>query len=143
MRIIILFLLILAGNFFVGAFLYYSSKIDFEPQRGFCGTPTIERTYALAAVSTEVAVQYKKGRNLFNQCMACHSVGQNNIGPALKGITERYEREWLYKWIRNPGEFAKVNELAYQVSQQSELAMVPFPNFTDEDIEAILVYIEN
>ena len=43
------------------------------------------------------------GEQLFKQnCTACHSLGTSRlIGPGLEGVTEKYEKEWLFKWIRN------------------------------------------
>ena len=42
------------------------------------------------------------GKELFNSlCAACHKPYSNSIGPALHGVTERREMEWLYQWIKN------------------------------------------
>ena len=35
-------------------------------------------------------------------CAACHTIGKGKlIGPDLKGVTERHERDWLYSFIRS------------------------------------------
>lgn len=49
-----------------------------------------------------------KGKTLFNlNCAACHHLDKNMTGPALRGVTERLDREWLHKWIRNSSEVIK------------------------------------
>ena len=83
-----------------------------------------------------------EGKTLFNQCVACHQINQKIIGPALKDATQRYERDWLYQWIKNPIAFAQENELAAEVSQMEPSAMTPFPNLSQDQIESILLYIE-
>ena len=42
------------------------------------------------------------GKKLFNaNCAACHKLNKKAVGPALKGVTSKYEKEWLYSWIKN------------------------------------------
>ena len=46
------------------------------------------------------------GAQIFKQnCTACHVLGETKlIGPGLKGITEKRDKEWLKKWINNSSE---------------------------------------
>ena len=42
------------------------------------------------------------GKALFNaNCAACHKLYDRATGPALYNVTERRDREWLYRWIKN------------------------------------------
>ncbi len=42
------------------------------------------------------------GKALFNaNCAACHKLDKKATGPALRGVAEKYDTEWLYKWIKN------------------------------------------
>ena len=42
-----------------------------------------------------------KGKSLFNaNCAACHKLNKNLVGPALAGVSEKYEKDWLYTWIK-------------------------------------------
>ena len=42
------------------------------------------------------------GKSLFNaNCASCHKLDKKMIGPALGGVTERRDAEWLHKWIVN------------------------------------------
>ena len=48
----------------------------------------------------DAAVQ--AGKKLFNaNCAACHKLNKRAVGPALKGVSSKYDREWLYSWIKN------------------------------------------
>ena len=42
------------------------------------------------------------GKKLFNaNCAACHKINKRAVGPALKGVSAKYDKEWLYSWIKN------------------------------------------
>ena len=42
------------------------------------------------------------GKKLFNaNCAACHKLNKKAVGPALKGVSAKYDKEWLYSWIKN------------------------------------------
>src|SRR5690606_7786888 len=50
----------------------------------------------------------KKGKELFNSlCAACHKLDAKMTGPALRGVADKHDREWLYKWIHNSSELIK------------------------------------
>ena len=61
---------------------------------------------SLLAQESEVAPSGEadavKGKQLFNQnCAACHALNKKMTGPALAGVSEKYDKEWLYQWIKN------------------------------------------
>ena len=42
------------------------------------------------------------GKKLFNaNCASCHKINKRAVGPALKGVSAKYDKEWLYSWIKN------------------------------------------
>ncbi len=94
-------------------------------------------------VSPQVHAQ--DGKQLFNQkCASCHAVDKNLVGPALKGVEERWaDRGQLYAWIRNSAAVIKSGyPRAVEVYEQyNKLQMTAFPELTDKDIDAILGYI--
>ena len=84
------------------------------------------------------------GKGLFNAlCAACHKLDANSIGPPLRGITDRREIEWLHKWIRNSQALiASGDELAVEIyTEYDQVAMPPFPQLSDADIDNILAYV--
>ncbi len=83
------------------------------------------------------------GRALFNtHCAACHHLDKKMTGPALRGMTERLDRDWLHKWIRNSAEMVKAGD-AYAVKIFEEYngsPMTAFPQLSDQDLDNILAY---
>ena len=86
------------------------------------------------------------GEALFkSNCTACHSLGEDRlIGPGLKGITEKRDRDWLTKWIRNSQEFIKSGdpEAVKLWEEWQPSVMTPF-YFSDEEFDALFSYLEN
>ena len=82
-----------------------------------------------------------KGKSLFNaNCAACHKLNKNLIGPALAGVSEKYEKEWLYTWIKNSSAMIKSgDERAVAIWEEyNKAAMNAFPQLSNEDIDNIL-----
>ena len=45
--------------------------------------------FVLAVVGSANAQDAAKGKSVFNQCMACHKLDANLVGPMLKGVVGR------------------------------------------------------
>ena len=85
------------------------------------------------------------GKTLFNaNCAACHKLYQKATGPALYGVTEKYENdyEWLYKWIGNSQALiAKGDARAVAIYEENNKGIMnSFPALTNADIDNILEY---
>ena len=83
------------------------------------------------------------GKKLFNaNCAACHKLNKKAVGPALRGVTDKYEKEWLYSWIKNSSAMIKAGDAqAVAVWEEyNRTAMNSFPQLSDEDIDNILAY---
>ncbi len=94
---------------------------------------------SLSAFSQDVA----KGKELFNtNCAACHKLDGKATGPALRDVASKYDKEWLYKWIKNSGELIKSGDAqAVKVFEESnKVPMTAFPQLSNEDIDNILAY---
>ncbi|MCM4169289.1 Cytochrome c6 [Arenibacter antarcticus] len=86
-----------------------------------------------------------KGKQLFNQnCAACHSLTRNMTGPPLAGVGEKYEREWLYQWIKNSSALIKSGDAdAVKIyNEYNQAMMTPFPTLSNADIDNILAYTD-
>ena len=54
-------------------------------------------TLLLPSLSISQEADIQAGKNLFNSnCAACHQLNRKAVGPALSGVSEKYDREWLY-----------------------------------------------
>ena len=84
-----------------------------------------------------------KGKELFNaNCAACHKLDAKATGPALRNVADKYEKEWLYKWINNSAELIKSGDaLAVKVYEENgKVPMSAFPQLSTGDIDNILAY---
>jgi len=92
------------------------------------------------------AQDIKEGESLFkSDCSACHAIDRDVIGPALKGVNERHDEEWLISWIHNSQALiASGDETAVKLFEDhNNLMMPPFPTLTDDNIRSILAYVDD
>ncbi|RAJ11255.1 c-type cytochrome [Arenibacter echinorum] len=86
-----------------------------------------------------------KGKQLFNQnCAACHALNKKMTGPALAGVSEKYDKEWLYQWVKNSPAMIKAGDAdALKIyNEYNQAAMTPFPLLSNQDIDDILAYTD-
>ncbi|MGB5941901.1 MAG: c-type cytochrome, partial [Leeuwenhoekiella sp.] len=85
------------------------------------------------------------GKALFNsKCAACHKLYDRATGPALFQVSERHDREWLYKWIKNNRQLIDAGdpEALEIYNEYNQAAMNAFPELTNADIDNILAYTD-
>lgn len=86
------------------------------------------------------------GKALFqSNCASCHNPFKDATGPALKGISGRVpSKEWLYDWIHNSGAvIASGDKYGNEIYKKWGMtAMTPFPALSNEEIDAIINYVE-
>lgn len=97
--------------------------------------------------STVNTVSAQDGKTLFNtNCGTCHQVHKPSTGPALAGVEDRWPNKAnLYAWIRNSAAFLKTGDKYANdlYNQWNKTAMNLFPSLTDEEIGAIITYINS
>jgi len=97
---------------------------------------------AIAQDAIDVARQ-KEGRKLYNNlCASCHKLDRKLIGPALAGVTERRENDWLKAWIKNNAALrASGDRDAIAIfNEYNGSVMSAFPQLSDTQIDDILYY---
>ena len=85
------------------------------------------------------------GKKLFNaNCASCHKLNKKAVGPALKGVSAKYDREWLYSWIKNSSAMIKDGDpQAVAVWEEyNKVAMNAFPMLSNADIDNIIAYTD-
>jgi len=95
------------------------------------------------SISQEADIQ--AGKSLFNaNCAACHQLNRKAVGPALKGVSEKYDREWLYNWIKNGTQMIKDGDpQAVAIWEEYNRAVITnYPQFSNEQIDNILAYTD-
>jgi cytochrome c2 len=88
---------------------------------------------------------YSQGQTLFlSKCASCHRVDRSITGPALKDFEKRgpwSDRKKLYEWIKDPSSFLQKDNYTSDLKKQYVSLMTSFPNLTNEEIDAIVDYI--
>ena len=87
----------------------------------------------------------KAGKKLFNaNCAACHKLNKRAVGPALKGVSGKYDKEWLYSWIKNSTAMVKSGDAqAVAIYEEyNKSVMTSFPQLSNEDIDNIIAYTD-
>ena len=94
-------------------------------------------------LGTSQEADIQAGKALFNtNCAACHQLNRKAVGPALRGVTEKYDKEWLYNWIKNGTQMIKDGDpQAVAIWEEYNRAvMTNYPQFSNEQIDNILAY---
>jgi cytochrome c551/c552 len=124
----------------------------FQPQstEGMNQKRTVFQKYISALVllvimSQSLTLQAQDGKALFNnKCASCHAIDKKLVGPALKGVEDRWDdKAMLYDWVRNSAAVIKKGyPRAVEVyNEYNKVQMTAFPELKDADIDAILGYI--
>ena len=80
------------------------------------------------------------GEKLFKEkCSACHKIEERYIGPALAGVTERRQPEWILNMILNPEVMIKQDPTAKELFA-TFLAPMANQHLTRDEAELILTY---
>jgi len=118
----------LAGRMLIAVFLGLILLIGFY----IFGTPP-------AGSSSET------GRKIFNEeCQSCHTIGGGDlVGPDLKGVLEKRDREWVARFIGSPDwVIAEGDPIALELLDEFFGAEMPNLALTEEDVELIMVFLE-
>ena len=86
-----------------------------------------------------------KGKELFNSlCAACHKPYRKAVGPALHGITERRDLDWIQRWTINSRALidAGDSQAVAIYEEYNRQAMPAFPQLSNEDVNDIVAYVE-
>jgi mono/diheme cytochrome c family protein len=106
-------------------------------------TPATATATAATAVTT--GGDAVAGKALFNaNCAACHALDKKMTGPALRGVSAKYDKPWLYKWINNSSAMVKSGDAkAVKIYEEfNKSVMTSFPNLSTVDIDNIIAYTD-
>lgn len=119
------------------------SLSSFAQEAAPAATPAPAPAAATAAPAAAQGGDPVKGKEIFNtNCAACHKLDAKATGPALRGVGAKYEKAWLYKWIKNSADLIKSGDAqAVKVFEaNNKIPMSPFPQLSDADIDNIIAY---
>jgi mono/diheme cytochrome c family protein len=95
-----------------------------------------------AGIATD-SVAIAKGENIFNQnCIACHTMDQDGIGPALGGVTTEVSAEWLKNFLKDPKKVIESGDArAKKLYDQYKSLMPSFAYYKEDEIDGIMAYL--
>lgn len=102
-----------------------------------------EAPVAEAAVAANLGGDPVAGKALFNaNCAACHKLDKKATGPLLRGVADKYDKEWLYSWIKDSQGMVKSGDATAVklFAENNNSVMTSFPALTNGDIDNILAY---
>ncbi len=102
-------------------------------------------SFSTMAQESVDAARQKEGRTLFRSlCASCHKLEKKHVGPALGGVTERRENDWLKAWIKNNAALrASGDRDAIAIFKEYKgSVMSSFGQLTDTQIDDILYYTD-
>jgi mono/diheme cytochrome c family protein len=83
------------------------------------------------------------GKALFNSnCAACHKLDAKSTGPALRGVANKYDMAWIYKWVNNSSALIKSgDQKAVKIYEEyNKSVMTAFPQLSTADVDNIIAY---
>jgi len=117
---------------------------------------TIFLSFGILVANAEVdKAKWAEGKSLFkSNCAACHNPTADGTGPALKGVTGRWDaagdfkgktgNQWLHVWITNWHNAVDGGyKYAIDMRHSRPVEMNTFVSLKDADIDNILLYVEN
>ncbi len=89
----------------------------------------------------------KNGYELYDEkCTACHKIGSDFIGPDLTGVTNKYDAEWLQKWILNGKALAESGDEraieAMKYDPNSDMTVFE-GEISEQEVKDIITWLEN
>ena len=100
---------------------------------------------ALATLISSITIAIAQdGKQLFKtNCASCHTVGKGKlVGPDLKDVQSRHEKQWIQKWVKSSQTLVKAGD-AQAVKLFNDNNKIPMPDLTisEDQINSIIGFI--
>ena len=106
---------------------------------------TIPRMNAKGYATVPDAPEFTKGDYLFRtRCESCHTIGggKTRLGPDLAGVTERRDRSWLARWLKEPDKMLEEGDpTATELFLQYQEIAMPNLRLVDEEVDALIEHM--
>lgn len=83
------------------------------------------------------------GKEVFNaNCQQCHAINEQVVGPALSGILNRRDTDWLVNFIKYPQKVIDSgDEYAVKLYEQYQQYMPNHDFLSDDEIKGVIAYV--
>lgn len=96
-------------------------------------------------ISALAAPPVEEGKTIFNaRCASCHNVNKIVVGPALGGVEQRHEMDWIVKFVQSSQTVIKSGD-ATAAALFAKFNNIPMPDHKDlsaENVKSIVEYIK-
>ncbi|MEO8763085.1 MAG: PQQ-dependent sugar dehydrogenase [Ginsengibacter sp.] len=95
-----------------------------------------------SAISTDTVIIAKGKTTFIKNCSGCHNFRQDDIGPALGGLTDSVPADWIRNYIRDPKKMIEEgDERAVHLINKYKVTMPSFTSFTDGELNEVIAFI--
>jgi protein SCO1/2 len=97
------------------------------------------------AMNTGMAMGHQPGQAMYKKiCTGCHTIGVGDrVGPDLRGVTERRDRNWLISFLRDPpGMLARNDPAAREMAAKFEAVRMPNLRLSEQDAADLISFLK-
>lgn len=102
--------------------------------------------FSFLLISNFTAIAGPDGKALFmSNCASCHNPLKDATGPALQNIDKNFpSKQWGYDWVHNSQKLVQAGDkdAVAMFTKFNKIPMTSFPQLSNEDIDAILKYVD-
>ncbi|WP_323756701.1 c-type cytochrome [Roseivirga sp.] len=93
-------------------------------------------------IPTDEAI-IKNGEDLFKEyiCNSCHAVDKKVVGPALAGVYDRRDVDWILSFVKSPGKMINDGDPQAVALFKEYNQVMPNQDLADDQILAIMAYV--
>jgi protein SCO1 len=104
----------------------------------------VRQVHANPGMDTGLAMGTQPGQAMFKKlCIGCHTIGVGDkVGPDLRGVTERRERGWLVRYLRDPLGMIVRDPIARAVAAQFPVVRMPNMALSEQDAGDLISYMQ-
>jgi cytochrome c551/c552 len=85
-----------------------------------------------------------EGKTIYtNQCIICHDLDQNKLGPALKNVTKTRTPEYIMNILLNPAQMQSQNATVKALLKQYNNLPMPDPALNQAKARSVLEYLRS
>jgi protein SCO1/2 len=105
----------------------------------------VRQVRANPGMNTGLAMGTQPGQAMFKKlCVGCHTIGVGDrVGPDLRGVTERRDRAWLVRYLRDPLGMIARDPIARALAEKFPVVRMPNMALSEQDAADLIGYLQD